>query len=164
MPRKHAEPTACWLMKTEPAEFSIDDLQRVGIEPWDGVRNHQVRNFFRDTMKVGDRVLVYHSNAKPPGIVGLAQVAGGARPDPTAFVQGHPHYDPKSDPDDPRWLLVDVRFVAKFAAMLTLARIKADPELADMLVVRRGMRLSVQPVEPADYDHIVRRCSSTEQR
>lgn len=147
-----------WLMKSEPDVFSIDDLKRKGREPWDGVRNYQARNFMRDEMAVGDLVLFYHSNATPPGVAGLARVASAAYPDPSAFDPDSKYYDPNSDPDAPRWWLVDVEFVEKFAEFVSLDALKAaaKKELADMLVVRRGQRLSVQPVEKHHFAHVLR--------
>ncbi|RME35141.1 MAG: EVE domain-containing protein [Gammaproteobacteria bacterium] len=145
-----------WLMKSEPTEFSIDDLaaRPDRREPWDGVRNYQARNFMRDAMRVGDLAFFYHSNCEPPGIVGIVRIASEARPDPTAFDPRDKHYDPKSDPDDPRWWLVEVEFVEKFGRPVTLAALKSRPELADMQLVKRGNRLSVMPVEPRHWDII----------
>ncbi len=147
-------------MKSEPDVFSIDDLERRGREPWDGVRNYQARNFMRDEMAVGDLVLFYHSNASPPGVAGIAKVASAAYPDPTAFDPDSGYYDPKSDPDDPRWWLVDVGFVERFAEIVSLDALKhaAKPgtELDGMLVVRRGQRLSVQPVEKPHFAAVLR--------
>ena len=144
-----------WLMKSEPEVFSIEDLERVGRAPWDGVRNYQARNFLRDVMRPGDLALFYHSNAAPPGVVGVARVAGPARPDPTALDPGHDGYDPKSDPAAPRWFLVDVDFVARLPRPVTLDALKAEPALKDMLVVQRGQRLSVQPVTPAEFARVL---------
>ncbi|MFO7566687.1 MAG: EVE domain-containing protein [Enhygromyxa sp.] len=147
-----------WLMKSEPDVFSIDDLARRDREPWDGVRNYQARNFMRDEMAVGDLVLFYHSNATPPGVAGVARVASAAYPDPTAFDPDSKYHDPKSDPDDPRWWLVDVEFVEKFAELVSLDALKAaaNAELDGMLVVRRGQRLSVQPVEKQHFARVLR--------
>jgi predicted RNA-binding protein with PUA-like domain len=147
-----------WLMKSEPDVFSIADLEQRGREPWDGVRNYQARNFMRDEMAVGDLVLFYHSNAKPPGVAGLARVACAAYPDPTAFDPDSKYYDPKSDPDDPRWWLVDVEFVERFAETVSLDALKAaaEAELEGMLVVRRGQRLSVQPVDKSHFAAVLR--------
>lgn len=145
-----------WLMKSEPDVYSIDDLARDGSTGWDGVRNYQARNFMRDEMKVGDLVLFYHSNADPPGIAGVARVCREAHPDPTQFDPSSKYHDPKSDPDDPRWLMVDVEFVEKFPHLVSLAELKANPKLEGMYVTRRGMRLSVQPVEPAHFEEVVR--------
>ena len=145
-----------WLMKSEPDVFGIDDLEKVGTEPWDGVRNYQARNFMRDQMQVGDQVLFYHSNAKPPGVAGLAEVARDAYPDQTQFDPDSKYFDPKSNPDDPRWVHVDVRFVEKFDQVLPLDAIRANPALAEMKLVQRGQRLSVQPVEKSEWDEVLR--------
>jgi predicted RNA-binding protein with PUA-like domain len=148
---------AYWLMKSEPEEFSIRDLeQRPGQrEPWDGVRNYQARNMMRDRMQVGDGVLFYHSNTDVPGIVGIAEVASAAYPDPTAFDPEDPHYDPKSDPDNPRWYLVDVRFVRHLGRTIALAELKAHPQLQEMPLVRKGNRLSVMPVTDDQWEVIL---------
>ncbi|MGI9311062.1 MAG: EVE domain-containing protein [bacterium] len=145
-----------WLMKSEPSEFSIDDLARVGVEPWDGIRNYQARNFIRDRMAVGDAALFYHSSCKVPAIVGTMEIASEAYPDPTAFDPRDSHYDPKSDPDAPTWMLVDVRFTAKLAQPLTLAQLKREPSLAGMRLLQRGNRLSVFPVEKAHWNRIIK--------
>jgi len=149
---------ARWLMKTEPGEFSIDDLARRArrTEPWDGVRNYQARNMMRDQMRTGDQVFFYHSNCAEPGIVGIAEVVREGYPDPTAFEPQDKHYDPKSDPQNPRWYLVDVRLVRKLSRTITLAELKAEPTLADMALVRRGNRLSVMPVSDAHWQHILK--------
>ncbi|MCU0736444.1 MAG: EVE domain-containing protein [Methylotetracoccus sp.] len=146
-----------WLMKSEPAEFSIDDLAaRPGqIEHWDGVRNYQARNMIRDQMKVGDGLLFYHSNCATPGIVGQAEICREAYPDFTAFDPGHPHYDAASSLESPRWLMVDVRFVRKFRRTITLAELKERPELAGLALIRRGNRLSVMPVTAAQWRFIL---------
>ena len=145
----------CWLVKTEPESFSIDTLARVGRTMWDGVRNYQARNYMRDGMQVGDEVLVYHSNASPPGVAGIARVASGAYPDPTAFDPDDHHYDPDSKPDAPRWLLVDLEFVEKLPELVSLDGMREDAALDGMMILRRGNRLSITPVEPAHYDRIV---------
>jgi predicted RNA-binding protein with PUA-like domain len=148
-----------WLMKSEPEVFSFADLCRApgGSEPWNGVRNYQARNFMRDAMRAGDPVLFYHSNCAAPGIVGLARIASEqARPDPTQFDPHSPFHDPRASRANPPWLLVDVAPVAAFVRPVTLAMLKADPALAGMLVTRRGMRLSIQPVEQTHFDHILR--------
>jgi predicted RNA-binding protein with PUA-like domain len=147
-----------WLMKSEPDTFSIDDLERKGREPWDGVRNYQARNFMRDEMAVGDLVLFYHSNATPPGVAGIARVASAAYPDPSAFDPDSRYQDPESDPDEPRWWLVEVEFVEKFAEVVSLDALKAvaKTDLDGMLVVRRGQRLSVQPVEKQHFARVLR--------
>jgi predicted RNA-binding protein with PUA-like domain len=142
-----------WLFKTEPEAFSIDDLARVGIEPWDGIRNYQARNLLRDEVAVGDPILFYHSNAKPPGVVGLAEVASGPRPDPTAFDPTAPYHDPKSDPEDPRWVLVDVRYVETFPRKVSIDELRGYPELSDMVLLNRS-RLSIQPVTPQQFERI----------
>jgi len=146
-----------WLMKSEPAAFSIDDLAaRPGqIEHWDGVRNYQARNMIRDQMKVGDGVLFYHSNSATPGIVGQAEICREAYPDFTAFDPGHPHYDAASSLENPRWLMVDVRFVRKFRRTITLAELKERPELEGLALLRRGNRLSVMPVTAAQWRFIL---------
>ena len=138
-----------WLMKSEPDSFGIDDLaQRPGqTEAWDGVRNYQARNMLRDEMQVGDQIFFYHSSCKRPGIVGIAEVARNAYPDPTAFDPESQYYDPKSDPDNPRWFLVDVHLVRKLRRTITLEELKAHAEaLGDMPLLRRGNRLSIVPV------------------
>ena len=142
-----------WLFKTEPEAFSIVDLALVGVEPWDGIRSYQARNLMRDEMAVGDPVLVYHSNAKPPGVVGLAEVASPARPDESAFDPSAKYFDPASDPDDPRWLLVDVRYVETFPRLVPLDELRTYPELADMVLLKRS-RLSIQPVSPEEFEFI----------
>ena len=142
-----------WLMKSEPDAFSIDDLQRVGTEPWNGVRNYQARNFMRDGMKEGDGVLFYHSNAKVPGIAGIARVASAAYPDDTQFDPKSPYYDPKATHEQPRWFLVDVAFERKLGRTIALEEIKqhAD-ELGEAFpLVARGNRLSVFPVTAAQW-------------
>lgn len=142
-----------WLMKSEPEVFSFDDLKRAPRQttPWEGVRNYQARNFMRDAMRPGDTVLFYHSNCAEPGIVGLAEIASTAYPDPTQFDPASDYHDPRSSTADPRWLLVDVRFKADLPKPVSLREIKAHPLLQHMLVAQRGMRLSIQPVEPAHY-------------
>lgn len=146
-----------WLMKSEPDVFGIDDLAALPThtEHWDGVRNYQARNMMRDEMKRGDQVFFYHSNCKEPGIVGIAEVAREGYPDFTALEPGQKYYDPKSDPTHPRWYMVDIRFVHKFARAITLEELKRDTRLADMPLVRRGNRLSVMPVTPAQWHYIL---------
>ncbi len=150
-----------WLMKSEPDTFSLSDLKnRPGKrEPWDGVRNYQARNFMRDAMKKGDGVLFYHSNTNPPGVVGLAEVASKPYPDPTAFDPKSKYFDPKSDTDNPRWILVDVRYRKTFKKAVTLEQMKTMPALKDMRVLQRGNRLSITPVTKAEYDAI---CAASE--
>lgn len=144
-----------WLVKSEPDVYAIDDLARDGSTTWEGVRNFQARNFMRDGMKLGQRVLFYHSNATPPGIVGVCEVSRLAYPDPHQFDPQSPYYDETADPSDPRWLMVEVAFVEKLPEMVTLEALKSDPALDGMLVVRKGQRLSVQPVLPAHFDRIL---------
>ncbi|HSH08952.1 MAG TPA: EVE domain-containing protein [Oceanipulchritudo sp.] len=141
-----------WLMKSEPEVFSFDDLKQKKTTMWDGVRNYQARNFMRDDMRKGDLVLFYHSNCAEPGIVGLAEIASQtAYPDPTQFDPKSEYHDPKSTPENPRWLVVDVRYKRALKRPATLAAIKAHPALKDMKVAQRGMRLSIQPVDPEHY-------------
>lgn len=142
-------------MKSEPSEFSITDLEQVGTEPWDGIRNYQVRNMFRDDFAVGDRAFFYHSNSKEIGIVGEMEVVSEAYPDPTQFDKKNAHYDPKSTTDNPRWLLVEVRFLRRFPRTISLAELKNDPACADLPLVKKGNRLSVMPVSEHHYQHIV---------
>lgn len=144
-----------WLMKSEPDAFSIDDLKRRKQEPWDGVRNYQARNFMRDGMRPGDKVFFYHSNCQPPGIVGIAEVATDAYPDPSQFDPKSKYFDAGSSRDKPRWLLVDVKFVKKLKRIITLDELKADDALADMPLVRKGNRLSVMPVDAPHWKHIL---------
>lgn len=146
-----------WLMKSEPTDFSIDDLQRVGTEPWTGVRNYQARNFMRDGMQVGDGVLFYHSNTEVPGIYGLGEVASAAYPDPTQFVKKSKYFDPKATPEEPRWFLVDVGFARKFEQPITLAAIRDHAEALgeDFALTRKGSRLSVLPVTAAQYKQLL---------
>jgi predicted RNA-binding protein with PUA-like domain len=136
-----------WLMKSEPEECSIDDALAApkATVPWTGVRNYQARNFMRDQMKVGDGVLFYHSSCPEPGIVGIAKVASGTRPDPTQFDAKSPYFDASSKPDAPRWLLLDVQAVKK-TRLIGLPELRAIPELADMILLKRGNRLSITPV------------------
>lgn len=140
-----------WLMKSEPDTFSIDDLKRKKQEPWDGVRNYQARNFMRDGMRVGDKVFFYHSNCAVPGIVGLAEVATEAYPDPSQFDPKSHYFDPKSTPEEPRWMLIEVKFVKKLARTISLEELKANEALSDMALVRKGNRLSVMPVSAGEW-------------
>jgi predicted RNA-binding protein with PUA-like domain len=145
-----------WLMKSEPDEFSIDDLVAAPKQstPWFGVRNYQARNFMRDGMAIGDRVLFYHSSCPEPGIAGLAEVASHAYPDETQFDRRSDYFDAKSTRDAPRWLNVDVKLVKK-TRLVHLAELREHPELADMVILRRGNRLSITPVTPAEWKFIV---------
>jgi predicted RNA-binding protein with PUA-like domain len=148
-----------WLMKSEPDVFGIDHLAAKpdGIEPWDGVRNYQARNMMRDEMKLGDQVFFYHSNCEEPGVVGIMEVVREGYPDHTAFDPEAKYYDPKSDPDNPRWYMVDVRFVRRLARTLTLAELKqyADGPLDGFPLVRKGNRLSVMPVTREQWDFML---------
>jgi predicted RNA-binding protein with PUA-like domain len=146
---------AYWLMKSEPGEYSIDDLERDGQEPWDGIRNYQVRNMIRDDMKVGDRAIFYHSSCKEPGAVGVMEIVSEAYPDPTQFDANDHHFDARSDPADPRWLLRDVKFVRKFERTVTLKELKAHPRLEDFQLNKRGNRLSIFPVTREQWDLIL---------
>ena len=144
-----------WLMKSEPDECSIDDALAApdATVPWTGVRNYQARNFMRDGMQVGDGVLFYHSSCAEPGIVGIARVASGAKPDPTQFDPHSPYFDAKSQPEAPRWQLVDVQALRK-TRVLGLAEMRSVPELAEMQVLKRGNRLSITPVTPQEWQVI----------
>ena len=146
-----------WLMKSEPDVFGIDDLKNSPkkTDHWDGVRNYQARNMMRDEMKKGDRVFFYHSNCKEPGIVGIMEIAREGYPDFTAFDPNEKYYDAKSDPDKPRWYMVDVRYIRKLKRTITLEELKRYSELADMPLVRRGNRLSIMPVSKAQWDFIL---------
>ena len=150
--------TAYWLMKSEPDEFSIDDLVRAPKKstPWFGVRNYQARNFMRDHMRIGDGVLFYHSSCEVPGIYGLAKVASKPYPDETQFDAKSEYYDPKSKREEPRWLLVDVKLDRKTRAM-PLDEMRTYPQLADMAVLRRGNRLSITPVTEREWNFILKR-------
>ena len=145
-----------WLMKSEPTTFSIDDLMARPdqTDHWDGVRNYQARNFLRDEIRKGDRVLFYHSG-KMPAIVGTATVVRKGYPDATAWDPKSGHFDPKSRPDNPIWYMVDIRFESKFNAPLPLAGLRRFPELAGMLLLKKGMRLSIQPVTQSEFEFIV---------
>ncbi len=143
-----------WLMKSEPDDFSIDDLARVGTEPWTGVRNYQARNFMRDGMRVGNPVFFYHSNADVPGIYGLAEVASTAYPDPTQFEKTSKYYDEKATRETPRWFLVDVRYVRTLARPIALSEIREHAEALgeEFALIRKGARLSVLPVSSAQWN------------
>jgi len=144
-----------WLMKSEPDTFSIDDLKRKKREAWDGVRNYQARNFMRDDMRVGDGVFFYHSNCAEPGIAGLAEVASDAYPDPSQFDPKSKYFDAASSRDNPRWMLVDVKFVKKLKRVITLDELKNHPKLEGMALLRKGNRLSVMPVDAAEWKYIL---------
>lgn len=145
-----------WLMKSEPDECSIDDALAApdATVPWTGVRNYQARNYMRDSMRVGDGVLFYHSSCPEPGIAGVARIASGTRPDPTQFDSKSPYHDAASKPDAPRWLLLNVQALRK-TRLLSLPELRSIRELEDLWVLRRGNRLSITPVEPAHWHVIV---------
>lgn len=143
-----------WLMKSEPDVFSIDDLKHKKQSLWDGVRNYQARNFMMQQMKVGDLVLFYHSNAVPPGVAGLARICASAVPDPTQFDAKSEYYDAKATVKSPRWFCVKVEFVEKFKNFISLETLKNSPALAEMLVIKKGQRLSIQPVSPTHFKKI----------
>ena len=145
-----------WLLKCEPEAYTIDDLERDGEATWEGVRNFQARNTMRDDMKVGDGVLFYASNAEPSGVTGLAEVSREGYPDSFAFRKGHKYFDPKSDPDNPTWYMVDIRFVEKFPAIVPLAELKATKGLEKMVVTQKGSRLSVQPVTRKEHEIVLK--------
>lgn len=148
-----------WLMKSEPGEFGIDDLvaspERTTY--WDGVRNYQARNFMRNDMQPGDRAFFYHSSCPEPGIAGIVRIASEAYPDHTAFDPTDKHYDPRSDPNDPRWFMVDIKLERKLERVIALAELRAfaDGELDGLLLLRRGNRLSITPVSEAHWDFIL---------
>ncbi|MGA0266633.1 MAG: EVE domain-containing protein [Lysobacterales bacterium] len=146
---------AYWLMKSEPGEYSIDDLERDGMEPWDGIRNYQVRNMIRDAMQVGDQAIFYHSSCGVPGAVGTMEIVSDAYPDPTQFDVNDKHFDAKSDPANPRWLLRDVKFLSKFERTVTLKELKAHPGLEDFQLNKRGNRLSIFPVSDEQWKIIL---------
>ena len=144
-----------WLMKSEPDTYSIDDLQSFGVDHWDGIRNYQVRNFFRDQMQVGDQAFFYHSNCKEPGIVGTMEIVSKAYPDHTAFDPSEKYFDSKSDPENPRWLMVDVRYTRHLNRMITLAELRQQKQIADMKLLQRGNRLSVLPLSKMEWQYIL---------
>jgi predicted RNA-binding protein with PUA-like domain len=146
---------AYWLVKSEPDVYGIDDLKRDNSAMWDGVRNYQARNYMRDGMCVGDQVFFYHSSCAEPGIAGIARVASKPYPDPTQFDRRSEYYDPKSDPEEPRWFLVDLAFVRKLKRVVTLTELKERSGLEDMALTRRGNRLSVMPVDAAHWKRIL---------
>ena len=145
-----------WLMKSEPTAFAIDDLMACpdGIDHWDGVCNYQARNFLRDEIQEGDRVLFYHSG-KMPAVVGTARVIRKGYPDHTAWDPDSEHFDPKSTPEDPIWYMVDIRFETRFHAPVPLTALRRFPALVGMQLLKKGMRLSIQPVTQSEFDFIV---------
>ncbi|MBA2668856.1 MAG: EVE domain-containing protein [Gemmatimonadetes bacterium] len=144
----------CWLMKSEPESYSIEDLEHYRSTTWEGVRNYQARNFMRDDMKVDDRVLFYHSNARPPGVAGLARVARAGHPDPTARDADSDYFDPRASVDDPRWYAVDLEFVERFEAPVPLSTLRDTAGLEGMPVNNKS-RLSVQPVTDEEFEIVV---------
>jgi predicted RNA-binding protein with PUA-like domain len=152
-------PVHYWLMKSEPDVYGIDTLQREKVGTWEGVRNYQARNHMRD-MRVGDLALFYHSNAKPSGVIGLARIHKEAYVDPTQFDPKSDYYDANSKPEAPRWERVDVAYAETFPRLVSLEELKNDPACEGMLVVRRGMRLSVQPVEKVHMKHVLKLAGS----
>lgn len=144
-----------WLMKCEPAAYTIEDLERDGTASWEGVRNFQARNFMRDDMTAGDGVLFYASNAEPSGVAGVAEISREGYPDHFALQAGHKYYDPESDPDTPTWYMVDIAFVEKFPRIVPLGALKATPGLEKMMVTQKGSRLSVQPVTPEEFEIVL---------
>ena len=158
MPSSASFPRGYWLMKSEPAEASIDHLVQAPQQtlPWTGVRNYQARNFMRDTMQIGDGVLFYHSSCPQPGVAGLARVAGRALPDTTQFDPASPYFDPKATPAQPRWLQIDVTLERK-TRLLLLAEMRLAPELATLRMLQRGNRLSITPVTPSEWQAVLAR-------
>jgi predicted RNA-binding protein with PUA-like domain len=142
-----------WLMKSEPDTFSIDDLKRLKVSPWDGVRNYQARNFMKE-MKQDDLVFFYHSSCSPPGIAGIARIDKEAYPDHTSWDPNSDYFDSKSSETDPKWVVVDVAFVEKWSSILTLTTLKQSPVLADMLLTKKGSRLSVMPITKNEWEYI----------
>ena len=150
MPRRH------WLMKCEPAAYTIDDLSRDGRTSWEGVRNYQARNFMRDEMQKGDGVLFYASNAEPSGVTGLAEIVQAGYPDHFAWTKGHKYHDAASSADEPIWYMVDLGFVERFAAVVPLAVLKATKGLESMMVTQKGSRLSVQPATKREFELVTK--------
>tara|TARA_B110000438_G_C15690075_1_gene596373 strand:+ start:244 stop:681 length:438 start_codon:yes stop_codon:yes gene_type:complete len=142
-------------MKSEPETYSIDDLKDFQTDHWDGIRNYQVRNFFRDKIKIGDKAFFYHSNCKEPGIVGLMEIASDAYPDHTAFKPGEKYFDAKSDPENPRWLMIDVKYIRHTKRNITLSELREQKKLEDMRLLQRGNRLSVIPMTKKEWDYIL---------
>ena len=149
-------PRHYWLMKVEPSAYSIDDLARDGSTSWEGVRNYQARNFIRDEMQVGDGVLFYASNADPSGVTGLAEIARAAYPDAFAWKKGHTYFDAASTPEKPLWYAVDIRFVERFPGIVSLDTLKSTPGLEEMVVTKKGSRLSIQPVTKREFEIVTK--------
>lgn len=150
-------PHRYWLFKSEPSAYSYDDLEAEDDQTseWDGVRNYQARNFMRDDMCLGDYVLFYHSNARPPGVIGIARIVREGYPDDSAWNPDSRYYDPKSDPSNPTWMMVDIKAEKRLPRFISLNELKANPALSDMLVTKRGQRLSIQPVTAAEWAEVL---------
>ena len=144
-----------WLMKSEPETYSIDDLKEFQTDHWDGIRNYQVRNFFRDQMKIGDKAFFYHSNCKEPGIVGLMEIASEAYPDHTAFDSNEKYFDAKSDPENPRWLMLDVNYIRHTKRNITLSELRDHSSIKEMRLLQKGNRLSVIPMTKEEWEYIL---------
>lgn len=144
-----------WLIKSEPNCYSLDELKHDGSIPWEGVRNYQARNFMRNGMKVGDKAIFYHSSESPVQAVGIAEVCSEPHTDMSAFDPQDDHFDPKSSPDNPTWILVDFKYRSTFKKPVTLEAMKSDPQLAGMVVTQRGSRLSIQPVSEEHFNRVV---------
>lgn len=145
-----------WLMKSEPEAYSIEDLQRDRKSDWEGVRNYQARNFMRDEMSVGDLALFYHSNAKPSGIAGVCEISKTGIPDYTSWDPKSKYYDPKTDPDNPKWIMVEVKFVKKFPEIIPLAELRKTPVLKDMMILQKGSRLSITPLQKIEFEYFIK--------
>ncbi len=143
--------TGYWLMKCEPDVYSISDLEQDTTTTWEGVRNYQARNFMRDYMQLNDRIVFYHSNAKPPGAAGLARVCKTAYPDHFSWEPTHRYFDPKSCPENPRWVMVDVAFEQKFNTVISIQTLREHPELQQLLILQKGSRLSITPIQAHEY-------------
>ncbi len=143
-----------WLMKTEPSVFSIDDLQKQQKAWWDSIRNYQARNFMMKDMQVGDEILIYHSSAEPPGVAGLAKVSQLAKPDPVQFDKTSDYFDPKASKEKPIWFCVQIEYVSKLKNFVPIEQLRAEPKLKDLLALKRGQRLSIQPVSEKDFNFI----------
>ena len=144
-----------WLMKSEPETYSIDDLKEFQTDHWDGIRNYQVRNFFRDQMKIGDKAFFYHSNCKEPGIVGLMEIASEAYPDHTAFDSKEKYFDAKSDPENPRWLMLDVNYIRHTKRNISLSELRDHSSIKEMRLLQKGNRLSVIPMTKEEWEYIL---------
>jgi predicted RNA-binding protein with PUA-like domain len=144
-----------WLVKSEPSVFSIDDLKKIKVTAWDGVRNYQARNFLK-AMKRGDLLLIYHSNEQPVGVAGMAEIVKEAYPDPSQFDKKSEYYDAAATKENPRWVCPDVKFVEKFKRIVTLQELRSDPKLSGLMLLKKGSRLSVIPVAPDEFRRIVK--------